>query len=134
MSAMTVAEAQTPYVNMLLALDHIPTINDMLAFSFCWLLLAGFLVLPGTIRKTIPDLVKDNVQAENLKKALNLVIEHVPLCVSRLYSARSSISLTYVYPRVAVAGAVSAVGLVGMVVMWVRWRGNYIWLVRNIFL
>ncbi|TEB30818.1 hypothetical protein FA13DRAFT_1595181, partial [Coprinellus micaceus] len=110
----TVAEAQTRYVNMLLALDHIPPINDMLAFSSCWLLLAGFVVLPGTIKKTIPDLVKDNVQDENLQKALNLVIEHVPL--------------------VAVAGAVSGIGLTGMAIMWIRWRGNYIWLVRNIFL
>ncbi|TEB18972.1 hypothetical protein FA13DRAFT_1744854 [Coprinellus micaceus] len=65
--------SQTRYVNMLLALDHIHPISDMLAFSSCWLLLAGFVVLLGTIKKTIPDLVKDNVQDENLQKALNLV-------------------------------------------------------------
>lgn len=78
-SAMTVAEAQTKYVNMLLALDHIHTINDMLAFAFCWLLLAGFVVLPGTLRKTIPEFVEEKIEDEQLRKAINLVIEHVPL-------------------------------------------------------
>jgi hypothetical protein len=133
-SAMTVAEAQTRYVNMLLALDHIHPINDMLAFSSCWLLLAGFVVLPGTIKKTIPDLVKDNVQDENLQKALNLVIEHVPLYVPHFSSDLVASFLTNIYSRVAVAGAVSGIGLTGMAIMWIRWRGNYIWLVRNIFL
>lgn len=79
MTAMSVAEAQTKYVNMLLALDHIHTINDMLAFAFCWLLLAGFVVLPGTLRKTIPEFVEEKIEDEQLRKAINLVIEHVPL-------------------------------------------------------
>ncbi|KAJ3540600.1 hypothetical protein NMY22_g4225 [Coprinellus aureogranulatus] len=113
-SGVTAADTQTKYVNMLLALDHIHPINNMLAFVFCWLLLAGFAVLPGTLRKTIPSFIQDQVNDEQVKEALSLLVQHVPL--------------------VAVAGSVSGVGLIGMVTMWIRWRGNYIWLIRNIFL
>ncbi|KAJ3549107.1 hypothetical protein NMY22_g995 [Coprinellus aureogranulatus] len=113
-SGVTAADTQTRYVNMLLALDHIHPINNMLAFVFCWLLLAGFAVLPGTLRKTIPSFIQDQVNDEQVKEALSLLVQHVPL--------------------VAVAGSVSGVGLIGMVTMWIRWRGNYIWLIRNIFL
>ena len=56
-----------------------------------------------------------------LEPSLRIGIHTAPLCL-------------FVGRRVAVAGGVSAFGLIGMVAMWIRWRGNYIWLVRNIFL
>jgi hypothetical protein len=38
----------TRYMNMLLALDGIPRIHNMLAAFFTWILLAGFVLFPGT--------------------------------------------------------------------------------------
>jgi hypothetical protein len=38
----------TQYVNMLLALDDIPTLHNILAGFFNWILLAGFILFPGT--------------------------------------------------------------------------------------
>ncbi|CZT08633.1 uncharacterized protein RAG0_13624 [Rhynchosporium agropyri] len=39
---------QTRYIDMLLQLDTIPKLHNILAGVFSWLLLAGYLVLPGT--------------------------------------------------------------------------------------
>ena len=44
----TPSQMDTQYVNMLLALDDIPTLYNMLAKFFNWILLAGFILFPGT--------------------------------------------------------------------------------------
>jgi hypothetical protein len=44
----TSSQMDTQYVNMLLALDDIPTLHNMLAKFFNWILLAGFILFPGT--------------------------------------------------------------------------------------
>lgn len=38
----------TRYMNMLLALDGIPRMHNILAAFFTWILLAGFVLFPGT--------------------------------------------------------------------------------------
>jgi hypothetical protein len=44
----TPSQMDTQYVNMLLALDDIPNLHNMLAKFFNWILLAGFILFPGT--------------------------------------------------------------------------------------
>ena len=44
----TPSQMDTQYVNMLLALDDIPKLHNMLAKFFNWILLAGFILFPGT--------------------------------------------------------------------------------------
>ena len=44
----TPSQMDTQYVNMLLALDDIPTLHNLLAKFFNWILLAGFILFPGT--------------------------------------------------------------------------------------
>lgn len=44
----TDSSMNTRYVNMLLAVDDIPQIHNLLAGGFVWLLLAGFVLFPGT--------------------------------------------------------------------------------------
>lgn len=39
---------QTDYMNMLLALDAVPRLDNLLASFFTWILLAGFVLFPGT--------------------------------------------------------------------------------------
>ena len=43
-----VPSIQTRYMEMLLHLDRIPRLHNVLAAVFTWILLAGFLVIPGT--------------------------------------------------------------------------------------
>ena len=44
----TPSQMDTQYVNMLLALDDIPKLHNMYAAFFNWILLAGFILFPGT--------------------------------------------------------------------------------------
>ena len=44
----TPSQMDTQYVNMLLALDDIPQLHNILAGFFNWILLAGFILFPGT--------------------------------------------------------------------------------------
>jgi hypothetical protein len=65
----------TRYMNMLLALDGIPRLHNMLAAFFTWILLAGFVLLPGTFTS-----LGSNVNNENEKAVIDAV-QHVPLYV-----------------------------------------------------
>lgn len=42
------SQANTRYMNMLLALDDIPQLHNIMAGFFTWILLAGFVLFPGT--------------------------------------------------------------------------------------
>ena len=72
----TSTQMDTQYVNMLLALDSIPRLHNMLAGFFTWILLAGFVLFPGTFT----SLQNENVVStgEVGKKVLGAVA-HVPL-------------------------------------------------------
>ena len=72
----TSTQMDTQYVNMLLALDSIPRLHNMLAGFFTWVLLAGFVLFPGTFT----SLQNENVVStgEVGKKVLGAV-GHVPL-------------------------------------------------------
>lgn len=52
----------TRYVNMLLALDGIPKMFNIMASFFTWLLLAGFLLFPGTF-SSLGNLDEDGLNA-----------------------------------------------------------------------
>ena len=63
--------AQTRYIDMLLSLDSIPRSHNLFA-SFCtWILLAGFLIVPGTFTsmqksKMIQEQAKQNAVANEV--------------------------------------------------------------------
>ncbi|KAI0066862.1 hypothetical protein BV25DRAFT_1795995 [Artomyces pyxidatus] len=100
---------QSEYMNMLLALDAVPQLHNLLASFFTWILLAGFVVLPGTF-STLK-------QIQTTAGAASLVlhaVQHVSLFV--------------------IAYVCCAIGAGGMSWLWWRWRGNYIWLLNRIFL
>ncbi len=42
------SQMDTQYVNMMLALDDIPALHNLAASFFAWILLAGFILFPGT--------------------------------------------------------------------------------------
>ncbi|KAF4566278.1 hypothetical protein EYR36_011694 [Pleurotus pulmonarius] len=106
----TPSQMDTQYVNMLLALDGIPKIHNMMASFFTWILLAGFVLFPGTFSSL--QGIQTNLGQTELQ-VLNAV-QQVPLFI--------------------VAWICSGIGAVGMCYMWWRWMRNYVWLVNHIFL
>jgi hypothetical protein len=103
---------QTRYVSMLLHLDDIPRLHNILAAFFTWILLAGFLVIPGTFTS-----FKNHTSGSNdnaVEEAIVQSIAHVGL--------------------LWVSGAFCVVGVVGCCWLWFLWRQNYVWLINKIFL
>ncbi|KAH7915554.1 hypothetical protein BJ138DRAFT_1141585 [Hygrophoropsis aurantiaca] len=101
------SQTQTRYVNMLLALDDIPTYFNMLASFFTWILLAGFILFPGTFAN-----LQQQQLADTEAQILNVVTE-VPLYI--------------------IAWICTGIGAAGMVWLWWRWMNNYVWVVNRIF-
>lgn len=111
----TTSSAQTRYVDMLLGLDTIPRSHNLFASFSTWILLAGFIVVPGTFVS-----VEDSKMLQ--QGAKNSKVEHAVL------NTVKHASLMWV------AGFCCVVGGSGMVWLWWRWRSNYVWLINKIFL
>ena len=94
---------------MLLALDKVPFIHNTAASAACWLLLAGFVVLPGTFS----TLSTVNATNGTLEATVIHAVQNIPLFV--------------------IAYILCGVGSGGMIYLWWRWRANYIWLLNKIF-
>lgn len=106
-----VPSVQTRYMEMLLHLDSIPRIHNIAASLCTWIILAGFLVVPGTFN-TFKD--SDEFQSASEKSAIINSISNVPL----LY----------------VSAAFCGFGVLGCIWLWYRWRNNYVWLINRVFL
>jgi hypothetical protein len=61
----------TQYVNMFLEIDDIPRIDNLQANFFTWILLAGFVLFPGTFSSF------QNVPADRLDGAEEHILKHV---------------------------------------------------------
>lgn len=105
--------AQTRYMEMLLGLDTIPRIHNLLASFFTWILLAGFLVFPGTFT-SLQNYESSNKSGPAIEHKILHTVANVPL--------------------LWVAGACVIIGALGMVGLWFRWRRNYVWLINRIFM
>ncbi len=105
---------QTRYMDMLLAMDTIPRLHNVLSSFFTWILLAGFIIFPGTYT-TITKLNNDaQIQGNHTASTILASVKNIPLLV--------------------IAGVCTGIGAAGMVWLWWRWRQNYIWLLNKIFL
>jgi hypothetical protein len=102
----------TRYMDMLLSLDKVPVWHNMLVATFNWLLLAGFVISPGTfspLQRITTDGPDNGVIRFLLKQVKNL-------------------------PLLIVAGLCCIVGAIGLISFWIRWRKNYVWINNRIFL
>ena len=70
----TKSQMDTQYVNMLLALDDIPPQDNLLAKFFTWILLAGFVLFPGTFSsiQNIPSSALNGTEEQILGRVRNL--------------------------------------------------------------
>lgn len=98
-------------MNMLLALDSIPRLHNLLASFFTWILLAGFVLFPGTFTSLRNAQV---TSSSAVGKEVLEAVSHVPLFV--------------------IAFICCGIGAAGMCWLWWRWMYNYIWLTNRIFL
>jgi hypothetical protein len=105
----------TPYVEMLLNLDTIPRLHNILAAFLGWLLLAGFVVFPGTFTSIQESLSNDQgLQGNATASTILNGVKNIPLVV--------------------VAAICCGVGALGMIWLSVLWRDNYVWLLNRLYL
>lgn len=104
------------YVQMLLKQDHIPRLHNILAAIFVWLLLAGFLVFPGTftsIRESIDERENDeNIDDGETVSTILKSVKNVPLLV--------------------IAAVSCVIAAIGMVCLALRHMRNYVWLINRL--
>lgn len=108
--------AHSRYVQMLLDVDEIPILHSILACFFVWLLLAGFLVFPGTfttIQKSIESKHPQQWTDQTTDKILKSV-KNIPLLV---------------------IGAVACgLSVIGMAVLALRHLDNYVWMLNKLIM
>ena len=94
------------YMDLLLDGDKVPRLCRLLASFFSWILLAGFVIFPGTFTTITNQGCTPNVEDDST----------------------STITL------LAIAGTCTGIGAAGMLLLWWLWRKNYVWIVNKIFL
>ena len=106
---------ETRYVRMIVESEQAPWKDNLLASAAQWILLAGYLVLPGTFTSleksnSVNQTLGDNEAGE----AILSTIQHPPLLALAVF--------------LFILGAT----MIG----WLFWeyRGNYIWLVHRLFM
>jgi hypothetical protein len=101
-------------MSMLLSLDTIPRLHNIYASFFTWILLAGFIIFPGTFT-SIQSLNSDSrVESSATATAILHSFKHISLLV--------------------IAGICCGIGAIGMIWLWYKWASNYVWLLNRIFL
>lgn len=114
-----VPTTETRYMQMLLHLDRIPRVYNFLAGLFTWILLASFLIIPGTFTSfKNSDMFKDIQDNEDKSNAVAKVI----------LDSAANVGLLWL------SGAFCIIGGTGCLFLWCRWRKNYVWLVNKVFL
>ncbi|ROV88044.1 hypothetical protein VMCG_10403 [Cytospora schulzeri] len=108
----TFKRLNTRYMEMLLSLDKVPRIHNILASFFGWLVLAGFVVFPGTFTS-----IKDLSEHPGLAAEASSILDHVQNI-----------------PLLIVAAVCCGIGAIGLLWLVFHWRRNYVWLLNRIFL
>ena len=114
-----VPSTETKYMQMLLHLDRIPRVYNFLAGVFTWILLASFLIIPGTFTSfKNSDMFKSAQESEDKGSAV----------AKAIINSAANVGLLWL------SGAFCVIGGVGCLFLWFRWRKNYVWLVNKVFL
>lgn len=103
----------TRYMEMLLELDSVPAWHNMAVAIAAWMLLASFMILPGTFA-TIQEIDAENGGFTDIEQWVLSRVRNLPLLV--------------------VAGVCCGLGALGMMAFWLRWRNNYVWICNRVFL
>jgi hypothetical protein len=104
-------------MEMLLHLDEIPRMYNILASLFTWIMLAGFLVVPGTFTTFKESKAFQDADDNDDDEVAHAIVHSI-----------ANIGLLWL------SGAFCIVGAVGCLALWFRWRENYVWLINRVFL
>ncbi|KAF7952064.1 uncharacterized protein EAE97_001561 [Botrytis byssoidea] len=103
-------------MNMLLSLDTIPRMHNIYISFFIWILLAGFIIFPGTFTSL------QSLPSSSLPSDLpDATTQHI------LHAAKN-------IPLLWIASFSCGIGAMGMLWLWHTHRRNYVWLLNKIFL
>lgn len=105
--------ARTRYMQMLLDLDAVPKWHNLGVAMAAWILLAGFVIFPGTFT-SIQNINEEDTSIDGVEKWVLSRVKNLPLLV--------------------VAGICCGMGAMGMISFWIRWRRNYVWICNRVFL
>ena len=103
------------YGSMLLELDRIPRLHNIYASLFTWLILAGYIVFPGTftsLRKS--NAIKNGANRDQAEQVILDTVQNVPL--------------------LWLAAICCVIGASRISWLWWRWNENFVWLVNRVFL
>ncbi|KAE8386944.1 hypothetical protein BDV23DRAFT_196094 [Aspergillus alliaceus] len=105
----------TRYESMLRELADIHWSFNFLSSFAGWILLAGYLVIPGTFTTLQrSDTMKNGLAGNNAERAILDTIQNPPL--------------------VGIACSLLAIGAGLMAFLFLRWRHNYLWLINRLFI
>ncbi|CAG9949612.1 unnamed protein product [Clonostachys rosea f. rosea IK726] len=105
------------YVQMLLSQDTIPRWHNISAAFCVWLLLAGFLVFPGTFTSIQDSLEESGDDTWSPDKTAGKILDGVKNI-----------------PLLVIATVCCAVAAIGMIILALVHVRNYIWLVNRLFM
>ncbi|KAL2017990.1 hypothetical protein VTK56DRAFT_1370 [Thermocarpiscus australiensis] len=109
--------AQTPYMSMLLSLDKIPRLHNILVSFFAWILLAGYVVIPGSFT---------SVKRKQEEGGIEIPIGG---------GGAGKLVLTRANTAAMVIGFVCiCAGMFGLAWLALRWRRNYVWLLNKLYM
>jgi hypothetical protein len=103
----------TDYDRMCKESNNVPKLHNMLASFFTWILLAGFIVFPGTFT-SLRRATSSTTEARIAGQVVRVAVQNTPL--------------------IAIAAVCCFVGTYGMYRLWRVWKKNYEWLLIHIFL
>jgi len=99
------------YVDLLLAHDKVPRLVHILVGFFTWIILAGFVIFPGTFNELQCSSQDTSCTDDSLDDDQSTTIA-----------------------LLTIAGTCTAIGAAGMLLLWRLYRKNYVWIVNRIFL
>ncbi|KAK5467750.1 hypothetical protein LTS15_000723 [Exophiala xenobiotica] len=112
-----VPSTPTRYMEMLLHLDEIPRMHNILASLGTWIILAGFLVVPGTFTTFKQSKAFQEADDNNGDEVAHAIVHSI-----------ANIGLLWF------SGSFCVIGTAVCLWLWVWWRHNYVWLVNKIFM
>ncbi|KAG6041888.1 hypothetical protein E4U41_000734 [Claviceps citrina] len=108
--------AHSRYVQMLLDVDDIPFLHSVLASFFVWLLLAGFLVFPGTFTT-----IQRSIESKHGQQWADQTTDKI------LKSVRN-------IPLLVIAAVACGLSVIGMAVLALRHLDNYVWMLNKLIM
>lgn len=100
-------------MTMLLDLDSVPKWHNIAVAICAWLLLAGFVIFPGTFT----SIQSIDTEAEEYTDVERWIVTHIRNL-----------------PLLVVAGICCGIGGLGMIAFWIRWHSNYVWVCNRVFM